>query len=83
MRVLVVNAGSSSLKLSVLEADAVDQPSVSMPCRRGRVDGGAVREALRGAGAIDAVGHRIVHGGSALTGATLVDAQVVAPPATP
>ncbi len=76
MRILVVNAGSSSLKLSVLEDDGSTSRSVNIPARRGQVDGGAVHEALRDAGPLDAIGHRIVHGGSALTGATLVDAKV-------
>ena len=52
MRVLVVNAGSSSLKLAVLDDD--DAVVVS---------GDDLQAVLSEAGGIAAVGQRIVHGG--------------------
>lgn len=83
MAILVLNAGSSSLKASLIEepgdatlaatrselADAqVDLPS-------------AVADAisqLRSAGPITAVGHRVVHGGTSFVRPTRIDAQVLA-----
>ena len=89
MRVLVLNPGSSSLKVSVLEppdrellasatldwgADATRSsgPASAVP---------AVLDAIETAGvalsSIDAVGYRVVHGGSRFTQPTLIDDAVV------
>ncbi|NLE23717.1 MAG: acetate/propionate family kinase [Actinobacteria bacterium] len=78
MRVLVVNAGSSSLKLRVL--GATDQLELSQDLRtvHGRPDPAALRRALDAAGAVDAVGHRIVHGGTQFRAPVLVDQSVTA-----
>lgn len=79
-RVLVVNAGSSSLKLRVLDAggggDAL-AASVDLPPPRGAEDADGIAGAIRDLGPVDAVGHRIVHGGTAFTGPVRVDAGVV------
>jgi acetate kinase len=78
MRILVVNAGSSSLKLRVLDdADAV-VASADLPAPRGDTDAPAVREAIEQLGSIDAVGHRIVHGGSEFSAPVRIDADVEA-----
>jgi acetate kinase len=74
MRVLTVNAGSSSLKLRLLgERDEVIR-SADLPA----VGTGDPRLAgtLRDWPVPDATGHRIVHGGTRFTGPVLVDAQV-------
>ena len=76
MRVLVVNAGSSSLKLSVIEdGRRLQEDSVE------RWDGEEHLEPLdefvTRIGPVEAVGHRIVHGGPRLTAATLVDDNVL------
>jgi acetate kinase len=70
MRVLVVNAGSSSLKLRVLGSAGqhpgqweVEQ-SVDLDRWDGEHDLAQIEPALADAGAIDAVGHRVVHGGT-------------------
>jgi len=76
VHVLVVNAGSSSLKLSVLDDDRL-LFSESLSLERGRIDAEALEATVRRAGAIDAVGHRIVHGGTEFIGPVLVDEQVV------
>ncbi|GGU50138.1 acetate/propionate family kinase [Lentzea flava] len=68
--VLVVNAGSSSLKLSVLAED--DTVLASRHVERWDADTGPLRDFLAAAGVIDAVGHRVVHGGAA-TSAHLID----------
>ena len=76
--ILVVNAGSSSLKLRVLdEADAV-VATADLPAPRGSTDAGAIAEAVAGFGTIRAVGHRIVHGGTRYGGPVLLDAEVEA-----
>ena len=81
-RVLVVNAGSSSLKLRVLGGqdaaddavtDAADLPAVGA----GDDDaGGAIKAAIESFGHLDAAGHRIVHGGTEYGAPVLIDAAV-------
>jgi acetate kinase len=78
-RVLTVNVGSSSLKLSVLdEADSV------VVAREHGFDGGddeleaAFEEILAAAEPIDAVGHRVVHGGGAFADPVVIDAATEA-----
>ncbi len=63
MRVLIVNAGSSSVKLSVLEGDDVVAEE-TLPAERGGIDPGTLTSWVASVGRVDAVGHRIVHGGS-------------------
>jgi acetate kinase len=76
MRVLVVNAGSSSLKLRVLDPhDRVVGSSDLPPPTEGSIQSG-VAEAIRGFGPVDAVGHRIVHGGTTFTGPVRIDEDV-------
>jgi acetate kinase len=72
-----VNAGSSSLKLSLLSAE--DRPlfSSSLPSSSGQVDEHALRAELDRAGGVDAVGHRIVHGGSEFVEPVLIDEPVL------
>jgi acetate kinase len=79
VRVLVVNAGSSSLKLSLLSGDD-ERPltTCELPAPRAVVDPAALRDALDRDGLrdADAVGHRIVHGGERHTRAVRIDAGV-------
>jgi acetate kinase len=75
-RILVVNAGSSSLKLRVLDPDDALVGSADLPAPRGTTDAGAVAETIRGLGPVDAVGHRIVHGGSQFASPVVLDAEV-------
>lgn len=90
MRILVLNAGSSSLKASVIE------PAARTPLAAATIAWGSdatvvadrattVAEALDKLaaagverGSLDAVGHRVVHGGPSLRGPTLVDERVTA-----
>jgi acetate kinase len=77
VRVLVVNAGSSSLKLALLDHDDSMLAAQELEAPRARVDPAALSEALSsGLGEADAVGHRIVHGGERFREAVLVDADV-------
>ena len=77
-RILVVNAGSSSLKLRVLAADDSIVASADLPAPRGSTDAVAVADAIRGFGPVGAVGHRIVHGGTQFSRPVRIDAGVVA-----
>jgi acetate kinase len=75
-RVLVVNAGSSSLKLRVLDpADAVAD-SADLPAPRGTAENAVIKAAIESFGKVDAAGHRIVHGGTLYSGPVRVDEQV-------
>jgi acetate kinase len=72
MRILTVNVGSSTLKLSVLDGEDL-LADENVPCPGEELDAGAVRSVVAGYGPFDAVGHRIVHGGAEFTSAKLVD----------
>jgi acetate kinase len=83
MRVLVLNAGSSSLKASAIEdGETLLQTSVSWGADATRVTDRsiglrAVLESIERAGimreSFDAVGHRIVHGGNVFTAPIVLD----------
>jgi acetate kinase len=75
MRILVVNAGSSSLKLSVLDGEQL-LAAEEWSAPRDRGDEPLVREFVERWRPIDAVGHRIVHGGTEFTQPVVVDATV-------
>jgi acetate kinase len=77
VRVLVVNAGSSSLKLSVIGAGDETVAAEELPAPRSEVDPDELTAALSGSlGDVDAVGHRIVHGGSRFRSSVVVDDEV-------
>jgi acetate kinase len=83
MLVLVLNSGSSSVKFQLIESATGD-----------RITGGIVEEVKdhdealrtvvdeidhrRDAGAIAAIGHRVVHGGDVFSAPTLIDDEVIA-----
>ena len=77
MRVLVVNAGSSSLKLGVVE-NGRPIAAVNIPAPQGSLDERALADALDDLAPVDAVGYRIVHGGRTFVEPVLIDDQVVA-----
>jgi acetate kinase len=72
-RLLVVNAGSSSLKLRVLDAGdrTLAERSVEWPAGEA-----FPADALDGLPEPDAVAHRVVHGGETLRSATWIDDEV-------
>jgi acetate kinase len=74
VRVLVVNAGSSSVKLSVVGDGERTLLSETLAAPDGAA--AAVRRFVEQAQSIDAVGHRLVHGGERFTGPVVVDAGV-------
>lgn len=78
MTVLVVNAGSSSLKLARLDDDGAVTAATTVERWRGEGDLAPLTEFLDGCGQVDAVGHRVVHGGPRHTGPAVVDDVLVA-----
>ena len=77
MRVLVVNAGSSSVKLRLLGDDDELLVDRELDAPESRVDPDELDQALSdGMGDADAVGHRIVHGGERFVEAVRIDGEV-------
>ncbi len=77
MRVLVVNAGSSSVKLSVIGVDDATLAAHELAAPRASIDPGELRAAIAdGIGEADVVGHRIVHGGQRFREPVLIDGEV-------
>jgi acetate kinase len=84
MRVLVLNSGSSSVKYQLIESATgerlaggiVEEVADHRAALRSVID--TVGEHGGGRGSIDAIGHRVVHGGDAFSAPVLVDDDVVA-----
>ncbi len=74
--VLVVNAGSSSLKLRLLDPADEVVASADLPADAGGFDTAAVARVIAGWPRPDLAGHRVVHGGTEFTGAVRIDARV-------
>jgi acetate kinase len=77
MRLLVVNAGSSSLKLAVLGDDGAVTAATTVDGWQGEEHLEPLEDFLAGCGPVDAVGHRVVHGGPRYTGAVRLDDGVI------
>jgi acetate kinase len=78
VRVLVANAGSTSLKLSLLDVDDSDLWARELDAPRAVIEPAAVADALAELPAKpEVVGHRIVHGGERFQAAVRVDAEVL------
>lgn len=79
MRVLVVNAGSSSVKLTLLDEHDATIEARELAAPGAVVDPRELLAALRSPlGEADAIGHRIVHGGALFARAVEIDASVEA-----
>lgn len=81
MRILAVNEGSSSLKLSVIGDGDQTVATENIALGEGtdgdaRADA-ATRRLIATYGPIDACGHRIVHGGTEFSGPVLLDAHAL------
>jgi acetate kinase len=77
MHVLVVNAGSSSLKLSLIDAEDRTIAQRELDAPDAAIDLDELKAALSdGLDQADVVGHRIVHGGERFHDAVLIDADV-------
>ena len=77
VRVLVVNAGSSSLKLRLLDGADRTLAEEEVEGTGGRLDRRALDRAVGEAGEVDAVGHRVVHGGDRYSRPVVVDDAVM------
>jgi acetate kinase len=75
LRILVVNAGSQSVKLRVIgEADEVEAAIDLGPPDEGLA--ATLSGFMASAGIVDGVGHRVVHGGPHLTATARIDTDV-------
>ena len=70
---LVANAGSSSLKLRLLDGHDAVLAAADLPAPAGGRDEAAVRSFVSEAASVDAVGHRVVHGGSDFLRSAVLD----------
>ena len=75
-RVLVVNAGSSSVKLRLLGADDAVLAIADVDATDGNDPAEVIAHFVDGCDAVDAVGHRVVHGGRDLVEPVIVDEAV-------
>jgi len=79
LRVLVVNAGSGTLKLSLIGPGDETLAATELEAAEAEVAPDALRRALEGGlGNADAIGHRIVHGGERFDEAVVIDGDVEA-----
>ena len=77
MRILVINAGSSTLKLTLLNGKDIVLAERELPTPLARIDPVEVRKALDSdLREADAVGHRVVHGGERFREAVRIDVDV-------
>ena len=76
IRVLTVNAGSSTLKLRVLDEDGSLVTERDAPVTAGEDGSAVIAGALDGVARIAAVGHRVVHGGAEFVDPVLIDDTV-------
>jgi acetate kinase len=77
VRVLVVNPGSSSLKLTLRERGDQVAAVENLPASRGEVERSALGEFLERSPAPEACGVRVVHGGPDFRDSVQVDAEVL------
>jgi acetate kinase len=75
MRVLVVNAGSSSLKLRLLDPDDSIVATHDLPALEGELRP-EVAETVAALEKVEAIGHRVVHGGPRFSRGVLIDDRV-------
>jgi acetate kinase len=76
VRVLVVNAGSSSLKLRLLDHHDELLADDELAAADGGFEEGAAGSIVQRLEGVDAVGHRFVHGGARLRGPARLDAAL-------
>jgi len=76
VRVLVVNAGSSSVKLRLLDEHDTVERSEDLPAGADGIDTARLADVLQRWPDPDVVGHRVVHGGTSFTGAVQVTEEV-------
>jgi acetate kinase len=77
VNVLVVNAGSSSLKLARLDADGTVGAATTVEVWQGEGHLEPLADFLADGPVVDAVGHRVVHGGPRHTGPARIDDALI------
>jgi acetate kinase len=77
LRVLVLNAGSSSLKLSLVDEDDRTLFDREFEVAEGRLDEPQLAAALRRMEGVEAIGHRVVHGGPRYPMSVRIDGEVI------
>ncbi len=77
MLVLVINAGSSSLKVSLVRDDGEVVSRRDFEVAGGRVDPAELTSAVRSMDGVEAVGHRVVHGGPRYRESVRIDLEVI------
>jgi acetate kinase len=77
LNVLVLNAGSSSLKVSLVDGHDRVLGDQEFEVAEGRLDREQLAQAIRGLDAPEAIGHRIVHGGPRYRQSLRIDGAVL------
>jgi acetate kinase len=77
LKVLVLNAGSSSLKLSLVDGNDRVLGDKEFEVAEGRLDREQLAKAIHGLDAPEAIGHRIVHGGPRYRQSVRIDGAVL------
>ncbi len=77
MRVLVLNAGSSTLKVSLVDDEDRVLVDREFQVAEGRLDESQLAGAAHGMQGIEAIGHRIVHGGPRYRSSVRIDGEVI------
>lgn len=78
VNVLVVNAGSSSLKVSLVSPDDAILADRVLEASGGRFEDAQLQDAIRAMEGFGAVGHRVVHGGVRYSSSVRIDSELVA-----
>jgi acetate kinase len=77
LRVLVLNAGSSSLKVSLVDEDGRTLVDREFEVAEGRLDEHQLAAAVHGMEGVEAIGHRVVHGGPRYPVSVRIDGEVI------
>jgi len=77
LRVLVLNAGSSTLKVSLVDGDDRVLTDKELPLTEGRLDEAKLAIAVHAMEGVEAIGHRVVHGGPRYRSSVRIDAEVI------
>jgi acetate kinase len=77
VRVLVVNAGSSSLKVSLVGPDDVVLAGREFEASGGRFEDTELEATVRAMDGVEAAGHRVVHGGPRFSRSVRIDSEVI------
>jgi acetate kinase len=77
LRILTVNAGSSSLKVSLVDSDHQVVAEQNFETSGGEVSDTKLEAAVHAMGEVEAVGHRVVHGGPRYPQSVRIDPEVI------